>query len=268
MSAFTFPALLRRHRHEARFSQLDLALRAGVSQRHVSFLECARAKPGRAVAARLAEALALDPHTANALLAAAGFAPTFIARAWNDAAMAPLRHAARHVLKGHMPYPAVLLDDAGDILDENPAFARVLTLLGDVDALWRRTHGEKPRNLLRLAAHPRGLAPALVNFEEVTRATLQRAIAEAPQSPRLQSVLAEIAAYPNVDPVWLKPIWGPPPGPIIEERYRVRSTAFGVFAVVTTLGAPMDITARTLRVEAFFPADEASKKVLTSISKG
>lgn len=181
--------------------------------------------------------------------------------------MAPLRNAARHLLKGHMPYPAVLLDEAGDVLDENQAFGRVLSLLGDVETLWRRTHGDKPRNLLRLAANPKGLARAMVNFPEVMRATLQRAIAEAPQAPRLQAVLSEIAAYPNVDAAWLQPSWGPPPGPVIQEHYKVGSTAFGVFAIVTTLGAPMDITANALRVEAFFPVDDASDKVLRMIAK-
>lgn len=261
-----FSVLLRSHRLSARLSQLDLALRAEISQRHLSFLESDRAKPGREIAHRLAEALELDPHAANALLGSAGFAPLFPLRVWNDADMAPLRSAARHVLKGHLPYPAVLLDEAGDVLEENTAFGRVLSLLGDVDRLWRQTHQGKPRNLLRLATHPKGLSRAMMNFEDVTRATLRRAQAEAPHSRRLQDVLAEIATYPNVDESWLKPAWGPPPGPMIEEQYKVGQLSFSVFAVVTTLGAPMDLAAAAMRIEAFFPADPASEKILKAVA--
>jgi len=258
-----FASQLRALRHKARRSQMDLALEAGVSQRHLSFLESDRAHPGRAVVEKLARALTLSPAAANALMASAGYAPLFAPRAWSDADMAPVRQAAAELLRRHAPYPAVLIDAAGEVIEVNAGFNAALSLIDDPDALWARTHpaGER-HNLLRLSLHPKGPAAAMVNFEPVARATIQRARAEAQGSPQLETLLEEIADWPNIDPGWLEPGWGPAPAPIIEERYKIGDRELALFAVITSLGAPMDATAASLRLESFFPADEASRQVL------
>lgn len=245
---------------------MDLALEAGVSQRHLSFLESNRARPGRGVVEKLARALALSPEGANALMASAGYAPLFPPRALSDAQMAPVRRAAAELLRRHAPYPAVLIDAAGDVIEVNSGFDAALSLIDDPAALWARSHpAGEPRNLLRLSLHPEGPAAAMVNFESAARATIERARAEAQGLSRLDALLTEIASWPNIDPAWLEPHWGPTPAPIIEERYKTGDVDLALFAVITSLGAPMDATASSLRIESFFPADEPSRQVLQAV---
>lgn len=261
-----FAELLLAHRRAARLSQLDLALEAGTSQRHLSFLESGRSRPGRAVAEALAEALRLPPIAANELLQAAGFAAMFREHRWNEAAMAPIRSAAQTILRAHMPYPALLIDAANDVIAANAGFDAVLGVFGDAAAIWARTHDGEPRNLLRLSLHPDGPAAQMLDFESVARATLARALREAPYSARLRAVLDDIARFPNIDPAWLNPAWGPAPAPVIEERYRIGGQVYGVFAIVTTMGAPMDLTGGSLRIESYFPLDSASAAFLDRVT--
>jgi transcriptional regulator with XRE-family HTH domain len=258
-----FAVWLRRVRSQARLSQLALALQAGVSQRHLSFLESGRARPGRDTVLKLAQALRLAPEVANALLQSAGFAAAFDERPWAAPELAPLRAAAAQILIAHTPSPAVLVDVSGDVIDTNAAFDRALAALGDAPTLWRQSHGDYPRNLYRLTLHPRGTAQFLVNFDEVAAATLRRAAAEANASPRLAALLIEIATWPRMNPGWLDPDQGPPPTPVIVEQYRVGDAIVGVIAVTTTFGAPMDLVGGGLRIESYFPADEASAAVLS-----
>ena len=237
-------------------------MEAEVSQRHVSFLESGRSQPGRAVAAKLATALKLSPEIANGFMAAAGYAPMFPVRRMSDPEMAPLRSAAAHVLHGHLPYPAVLIDVAGDLLDANPAFDAALSLFGSPPDLWERTHGSKPHNLYRLTLHPEGTAAALVNFEEVTKSTLQRMIRDQSFAPRLKSLVEEIVSWDGIDPRWAKPIWAPPPAPITAEHYKLGGTILSVFAVTTMLGTSLDAVASGLRVESYFPADDETQQIM------
>lgn len=257
-----FAVSLRRARRQARLSQMALALQAGVSQRHLSFLETGRARPGRDTAMKLARAMRLSPEAGNTLLQAAGFAPAFQERAWTAPEFAPLRATALRVLRQHTPCPAVLIDIAGDVIETNCAFQRALALLSEPEALWRESHGDQPRNLLRLTLHPRGTAQFLINVEEVAAATLRRAAAEADSSPRLTALLAEMRSWPGINPAWLEPDLERPPAPVIVERYRVGGGIVGLIAVTTTFGAPVDLVAGGLRIESYFPADETSAAVL------
>lgn len=257
-----FAAALRDLRSKARLSQMELALRAGVSQRHLSFLESGRARPGRETVLKLVRALRLAPEPANALLQTAGFAPAFTEQAWTSPEYAPLHAAAVQVLAAHTPSPAILIDIAGDVIKTNPAFDRALAVVGDPDRLWRDTHDAHPRNLYRLTLHPRGTAQFLINFAEVAAATLRRAAMEASASVRLQKLLAEIAGWPAIDPAWLTASASGPPAPVIVERYRVGDAVIALVAVTTTFGAPMDLVAGGLRIESYFPADEVSAAIL------
>ncbi|WP_227286931.1 helix-turn-helix transcriptional regulator [Boseongicola sp. H5] len=262
-----FAIMLKSRRHQRRLSQLDLAMEAGISQRHLSFLESGRSKPGRDVAARLARALRLAPELANAFMAEAGFAPIFPARAITDAAMAPVRSAAAQVLQGHMPYPAVLVDAVGDVLDANVAFDAALSLFGDPAELWDRTHEGRQQNLYRLTLHPAGTAAALVNFGDVARATLQRMAREGQAGPRLAALIEEIVGWGTIDPAWASPGWGPSPAPIFAERYRIGHQMLSIFAVTTRLGTAMDAIAGGLRVESYFPADHRTQKVMERLER-
>jgi transcriptional regulator with XRE-family HTH domain len=263
MTASTdFPEQLRSYRKQARRSQMDLALEAGVSQRHLSFLESGRAKPGRAVVEKLARALELPAPCANAFMESAGYAALFPAYAWSDEAMAPIRQAADELLVRHAPYPAILIDASANVIKANRAFDAALSLIDAPERLWALSHPKgEPRNLLRLSLHPDGTAKASLNFETVAYATLQRARREARGAPPLETLLEEIRQWPNIDPAWLEPGWGPSPAPIIEERFQVGGDVLTVFAVITTLGAPLD--ASPLRIESYFPADATSRTALT-----
>lgn len=264
-----FSIQLKALRQERRLSQLDLAIAAEVSQRHLSFLESGRSKPGHGVAARLATALDLAPELANAFMADAGFAPLFPALRIDDPELAPLKSAAAHVLRGHMPYPAVVIDSVGDILDANPAFEVAIALFGDPSSLWTRTHGGRPKNLYRLTLHPAGTAAALVNFEEVARAVLQRIAREAQAGPRRQALIDDIVSWKTIDPAWVRPAggWSPPPRPIVAERYKIGREILGVFAVTTRLGAAMNAVAGGIRIESYFPADDKTQRVMERLDR-
>ena len=229
-----------------------------ISQRQISFLETGRSNPSRESVLKLAQALKLSPTSTNDLMAAAGYAEAFHAPGWDSDAMAPVRLASAHILESHLPYPAVLLTAAGDVLQANAAFDHALSLLDDPASLWARSHGEKPRNLYRLSLHAEGLMPHMANFPEIARATLQRAAREAAHQPKLAADIKEFLSWPHIDPAWLET--GNEAGPVIEERYKVAGAVISVFAVVTTLGAPIDIAMGAVRIESYFPANEPSRR--------
>jgi len=267
MNMISFPALLRTLRTRARLSQLALSEQAALSQRQISFLETGRSKPSRASVLKLAKALTLSPSATNHLLGSAGYTDAYQPPSWDSESMAPIRMASGHILRSHLPYPAILLSAGGDVIEANAAFDHVLSLIGDPATLWARTHGSRNRNLYRLSLHADGLAPHMVNFEEVARATLQRAAREAIHQPQLSADISEFISWPHIDPAWLNTAWEPLPGPVIEERYTVRGTVVSLFAVVSTLGAPIDIALGSARVESYFPADERSRQLILSATR-
>lgn len=154
-----FPGTLRDRRTRGHLSQLDLALRAGTTQRYLSFIESGRSVPGRNMVVRLGEALELPLRERNELLLAAGYAPAYPESSLDDPELAPVRTAIDHILRGHQPYPALVVDRAGDLIAANSAFDLI-------------TEGAAPelvgpgRNVYRLALHPDGLAPRIRNLAE------------------------------------------------------------------------------------------------------
>ncbi len=266
ITAPSFADALRAHRAAKRLSQLELGLRAGVSQRHISFLETGRASPGRDVVIKLCAALMLTPDASNGLLAAAGYSGAFAEHDWRSEAVRPIRDAARHILRAHTPYPAILIDLAGDVVEANPAFDAALGLLGDPASFWRSTHQGRDRNLLRLTLHPDGPAQFLVNFEQVARATIQRAIREAPDHPRLRALLGELAGFPNIQPGWLAPAWVQREAPIVFEHYQANGLKIKIFAMITTIGGHADITSGGLRIESYFPFDEPTAQIMARLA--
>jgi transcriptional regulator with XRE-family HTH domain len=155
-----FATELRRWRDSRRFSQLELALRAGTTQRHLSYIEQGRSMPGRTMVVRLAESLELSLRARNALLLAAGYAPVFPESRLDDDALRPVRDALDGILEGHMPYPAVVAGRAGALVAANAAADDVLAA-GAAPELLR-----PPVNLLRLAVHPHGMGCRVENLPE------------------------------------------------------------------------------------------------------
>jgi len=169
MTAAQFGTHLKDWRRARRLSQLDLALMADVSARHVSFLETGRARPSRDMVLRLARTLEVPLKERNDLLSAAGFAPAYRARDLSDAELTPLRHAIEHLLAGHDPYPAYVLDRTWDLVDANVGARRLLGGLLPADA-----PADARPNMVRLLLKPGPLRDAMVNWDEVARLTLLR----------------------------------------------------------------------------------------------
>jgi transcriptional regulator with XRE-family HTH domain len=239
--------LLRQWREQRRLSQLDLANQAGVSSRHVSFLETGRARPSRAMVLRLAEQLDVPMRERNPLLLAAGYAPVFAETPLSDPAMSPVLDALKQVLQGHDPYPALVVDGDWNLVDSNASFA--LFTEGVAAELL-----EPPFNALRLVLHPKGMAPRIVNLGVWRAKLLTRLRRGAAADARLRPLYEELLDYPcdqeepEIDVPGLGDICIP-----LQLRHGDDELSF--FGTLATFGTPRDITVAELIIESFFPAD-------------
>jgi transcriptional regulator with XRE-family HTH domain len=243
--------LLKEWRVRRRMSQLDLALEAGVSTRHVSFVETGRAKPSAEMVLHLAEQLEVPLRDRDALLLAAGYAPAFGARDLEAPEMAPVREAIELVLRGHEPYPAAVVDRHWNLVAGNSGIA--LLTASVAPALL-----EPPVNVLRVSLHPDGLAPRIANLAEWREHLLHRLRRQVMLTgdDEAGALLAELEAYPS-------PEGEPPPHNDIVVPLRLRD-GLAFFSTVATFGTAVDITVSELSIEAFFPADEATAEALRS----
>jgi transcriptional regulator with XRE-family HTH domain len=252
----TVGQLLRRWRDQRRLSQLELALEADVSTRHLSFLETGRSQPSREMVVRLAEHLDVPLRERNDLLLAAGFAPAYAETEMDDARMTVVRAAVRQVLAGHEPFPALVVDRHWEMLEANAGVAFLLDGVAPEQLA-------PPVNALRLSLHPDGLAPRIVNLAEWRAHILDRLRRQvvATADPQLATLLAELRAYPGDDPSAGHPV----PGRediIVPLRLRHDGGELAFMSIVSTFGTPLDITVQELSIEAFFPADAHTAAVL------
>ncbi|MGP9821606.1 MmyB family transcriptional regulator [Salinarimonas sp. NSM] len=248
---------LRLWRRRRRLSQLDLALDAEVSQKHLSFCESGRARPSREMVLRLAEHLAVPLRERNALLLAAGYAPLYPERRLDDPSLAAAREAVARVLEGHEPYPALAVDRHWTLLAMNAAVPALLAGVREARLM------EPPVNVLRLSLHPGGLAPAIVNLGDWRTHILERLArqVETTADPTLAALAEEIAAYPA--PPSDAPGPGSPAAAIaLPLRLRTPLGELAFVSTVTVFGTPVDVTLSELAIEAFFPADAATKRAL------
>ena len=251
-------ALLRRWRTRRRLSQLDLALDAEISPRHLSFLETGRSRPSRDMVLRLAERLEVPLRERNELLVAAGFAPSFPERRLDDAALTAARRAIELVLKGHEPYPALAVDRNWSLVTANAA---VPPLLEGVDSRLL----EPPVNVLRLSLHPDGLAPRIVNLPEWRGHLLERLRrqVELTADARLASLLEELRGYPAGGEAAGKEKAVDYGGVAVPLRLRAPQGTLAFLSTTTVFGTPIDITLDEIAIEAFLPADESTAAVLS-----
>jgi transcriptional regulator with XRE-family HTH domain len=252
----TFPELLIGWRRKRRLSQLELALRAGISQRHVSFLESGRSGPSRSMLFLLCDTLEVPLRERNDWLVSAGFAPVFRARPLDDPQMARVLDAVRTMLANQEPYPAVAVDRAWTIRLANKAFERLTGLLGD--DLWARTGGGGERNLMRLFFHPAGVRPSITNWRAIAPVLWQRAKREAESldGREMQLLLSELERYQ--DPDVLRPAEEQPLLPVLPLEIERDGIRLSLFTTITTFGTAQDVTADELRIECFFAADDAT----------
>ena len=242
--------LLRDWRQRRRLSQLDLALEAGVSTRHLSFVETGRAKPSPEMVLHLAGELEVPLRERNRLLLAAGYAPVYEERALDEPEMQPVHDAIQLVLDGHDPYPAITVDRGWALVAHNKAAGLMMAGLPE-DLL------APPANVLRASLHPDGLAPRIANLGQWKAHLLRRLAREAAVTgdPALRTLYDELDAYPapddDTDP-------GAAGDVVVPMRLSVPDGELRFFSTVTTFGTPVDITVEELSIESFFPADRAT----------
>lgn len=244
--------LLREWRHRRRRSQLELALEAGVSARHISFLETGRSNPSREMVIDLAANLELPLRDRNELLIAAGYAPEYRELAYEDPDLEPVRVAIDQVLAAHDPYPALVVDRHWELVTAN----RGLGLLTDGVAPHLL---EPPANALRLALHPEGLAPRTLNLGEWRHHILERLERHWRLSgdPALGALLEEMRGYPGeeVDEATVSA------GHDVFVPFRMRGkdgAELTFFGTIATFGTALDVTVAELSIESFFPADDVT----------
>ena len=265
--------LLREWRQRRQLSQLDLAIQAEISARHLSFVETGRSKPTSAMILRLTEHLEVPLRDRNTLLLAGGYAPAYPEHRLDEPELVAVRNALRHVLAGHDPYPAVVVNRWWELVDGNAAVA-LLTGSAAPELL------TPPVNVLRLSLHPDGMAPHIVNLAEwrahlLTR--LQRQVA-ATGDPRLAELLTELRSYPGGEhppPAAAgSAAPGRPPGlagspaptdVVVPLRYRLGDRELSLFSMTAVVGTPMDVTIDELAIESFYPADEATAQALWAL---
>lgn len=248
---------LREWRQRRHLSQLDLALDAEISARHLSFVETGRAAPSREMVLKLAERLEVPLRERNVLLVAAGFAPAFPQRALDDPALRSARQAIDLVLKAHEPNPALAYDRHWNLVSANRMVAPLL------DGVPERLLGQ-PFNILRLALHPEGLAPRTVNLAEWAAHLLERLHrqCEATADPELLRLYQDLKRYPI--PARAAPV--PADNVAIPFKLRHNGDVLSFISTTMVFGTPVDITLSELALETFFPADDLTAERLREMA--
>ncbi len=258
-NAQTVGSLLKLWRERRRKSQLDLALDAEISTRHLSFVETGRARPSREMILLLAENLEIPLRERNKILITAGFAPFYSEKTFEDVSLSAARQAVELILRGHEPFPALAVDRHWNMVAANKT---VPLMLEGISAELLAP----PVNVLHLSLHPEGLAPRIVNFTEwrehlLTR--LKKQVADTADCG-LEELLKELNGYkikgrraeksPKTADAIVIPLK-------IETRYGTLS----FISTTTVFGTPIDVTVSEIALETFFPADEATREIFGSL---
>jgi transcriptional regulator with XRE-family HTH domain len=247
--------MLLRHWREIRGkSQLDLSLDAGVSQRHISFIEIGRSAPSRQMLIDIATALDVPLRDRNHLLLAAGYAPLYPDDAWDGPEMRAITSALERMLRQHEPFPALVMDRYWNVLLTNQASPRFFGRFTDLSAR------PSPRNLLHLMFDPAGMRPHIADFPAVAASLMERVHREAVGrvlDDQLRTLLAELQAYPGIE--LPKTARAEAAMPVIPLGFLWQGKRLNYFSMVATVGTPQAVAAQELRLECMFPADEETE---------
>jgi transcriptional regulator with XRE-family HTH domain len=259
----SFGKLLRRWRMVRHVSQLDLALDADISTRHLSCLETGRAQPSREMVLRLVEALQVPLRERNVLLLAAGYAPLYRHSDLDAPELEAARRAVELFTAQLEPNPVLVLDRHWNIMTMNAGAKRILALFPGCESV-------TPLNGPRLVFHPQGLRPFIEDWELIAAYIMRRLHREAAENPSdetMKCFIGELLSYPNVPNRWrMLDLDGTPP-PFLTLNYRWKNLTLRWFSTLTTLGTPLDIALQELRIETLFPADEATRTVLNRLAR-
>jgi transcriptional regulator with XRE-family HTH domain len=250
--------LLRQWRERRHLSQLELSIRAEISTRHLSFVETGRSAPSRDMVLQLTDRLEVPLRERNRLLLAAGFAPVYPETPLDDPQMEAIRAAVRQLLASHEPYPALVVDRSWNLVEANASIVLFTNLIAPHLLA-------PPANVLRVSLHPEGLAPHIINLGEWRGHLLHRLrrIVELTADSDIIKLAEELETYPY-DDAKPEPTL-PGPGEIMMPlRLRLPDSGaeLSFFSMVATFGTPLDVTLSELAIEAFYPADAATARLL------
>lgn len=269
--AETLRTTLQQARKARRLSQLELSMRVGVSQRHVSFVESGRAKPSRALLTAWLQALEAPLALQNAAMLQAGFAPAYSAASLDDPALAQARSALVQLVAAHDPMPAMILDAEWNVLHLNRGAqwlaATLVPWLADAIAEAESSGRElPPLNMLDLILHPEGICKRIGNLHEVAPTLLAHVRRDAAAHPALAPKAEALAALmkSRLGTNAAANAWTPPAAPVLTTRFATEYGELAFFSLFTTFGTPQDITLASLRVEHLFAADEGTREVFSS----
>ncbi len=259
--------LLRRWRESRHLSQLELALEAAVSARHISFLETGRAEPSKTMLLTLANVLDIPLRERNFLLLAAGYAPVYGETSLDDPRMTQVRAAVEIILKSNEPRSAIAHDHMWNVVMANAAFVKFLTII-----LGKEPAGMSPMqlttpprlNVLHLLFDPNGLRKVIVNWEAIAKSLLNEAYRRLAwaRDDRLEKLIADILSYPGIPARWREPDLEAPHELILPMELNLDGKIARMFSTVTTVATPHDVTLQELHIEVFYPSDTETESVL------
>jgi transcriptional regulator with XRE-family HTH domain len=264
----TLPITLQQARKARRLSQLELSMRVGVSQRHVSFVESGRAQPSRELLIAWLQELDAPLVVRNAAMLQAGYAPVYSAAKLGDPRLAQANEALVQLMKAHDPQPAFVIDAQWNVVHQNRGgLWLAITLMPWAAALLAdRTPASAPVNLLDMLSHPEGFTKQMTNLVEVGPALLAHLRDDASVQPALAPKVEAFAAMlrERLGSASLHTGWPSQAAPVLTSRFATVHGELAFFSMFTTFGTPQDITLASLRVEHMFAADEATRQVLTA----
>src|ERR1700761_5008810 len=244
---------LRSWRERRRVSQLDLSLQAGISARHLSFVETGRSKPSSGLILRLTEELDVPLRERNVRLLAGGFAPAYPEHGLDAPPLSAITEAMRQVITAQLPNPALAVDGHWEVIDATDAVS-LLTEGTSAELM------EPPVNVLRVSLHPDGMAPRILNLAQWRQHVLFRLRRQADRSgdPFLQELHEELSGYPGGDGAGEADDAGEAADVVLPMRIRVDGAELSFLSTTTVFGSPLDITVAELAIESFYPADGAT----------
>lgn len=258
--------LLRKWRSMRNLSQLDLAVRAETSARHISFIETGRGRPSKGLLLRLADVLEIPLRARNTLLESAGFASCYSETGLSEPEMEQVRKTLEFICRATEPYPVMIIDRYWNILMANEAMKRLTeTFIDDAEML-----DQQNLNLMRLVLHPRGWRKNIENiaeFEPYMASRVSRALNTDPQDKKMRAIWDEVCSYSDEDHTTSDNSWNGLPQLLKPIHLKNDKAELKLFTTIATLGAPQDITLQELRIECGFPVDKRSEQCLRELSK-
>lgn len=256
----TFGELLRHWRRVRRFSQLELALQADISSKHVSFLETGRNRPSRDMILRLTQAMDLPLRDRNALLNAAGFTAAYAESELSSPLIEQAGEALARILDKQEPYPAIVLDAHWNLVKQNRGAA-------SFGSLFLPEAPQSGFNALEILFSPEGLQPFVVNWEALSSTLLMRVFREAQlpgRDDRAGRLFARLESMPATPANWREIAGRYPDGPTVDLVLEKDGRRYAFFTTITTFGTPQDVTLQELRIESYFPSDAATRALCES----